>query len=702
MAKKDPASVRNLAVVGHGGAGKTSLCEAILYDAKVTTRLNRVDDGNSVLDFSPEEIERKCTISSSMAMAPWNEAKLFILDTPGYMNFIADTKGVLKTLDGAVVLVSAISGVKVETEKVWAYADEYGMPRLIFVNKMDRERADFFRTVEDIEKTLGVTPLVLQLPIGKEAGFKGVFDLLTMEAQENAGGTSGEVRKSSEVPEELKEKISYWKEKMVETAVEMDDELLERYLEGGEISQKELHSAIAKGTLAGKFVPVFCGAATANVGVRQLLDGIVAFLPSPVAMAEVKPVEGVDPKSEAQIAREPKPEAPFSAQVCKTIVDPFAGKLSLFRVYSGVLRADSTVLNSNRGEKERMGQLLRLTGKEQKAAQEVGVGEIAAVAKLKNTITGDTLCDERHPIRFSPIVFPDPVISFALEPKSKGDEDKLSNALQRLCEEEPTLKVERHEETLELIVSAMGMVHMEVILAELKRKFGVEVTLKAPKIPYKESIRKPVEVQGKYKKQSGGRGQYGDVWIRFEPLPKGAGFEFDQKIVGGAVPRQYIPAVEKGLVEAIRKGPLAGYPVVDIKATLYDGSYHDVDSSEMAFKIAASMALKKGFQISDPVLLEPIMKMDVTVPDDYVGSIISDLNSRRGKVLGVDARGNNQVVTAQVPMAETLKYLASFRSMTGGRGAFDLAFDHYEEVPAHLSGKVIEEVNREKKGGDDS
>ncbi len=700
MATKDPSAVRNLAVVGHGGAGKTSLCEAMLFNAKVTTRLNRVNEGNSVLDFSAEEIDRQSSISSSIATFSWKGKALYFVDSPGYTNFLADTKGVLSGVDSALVLVSAISGVKVETERVWAFADEYGIPRVVFVNKMDRERADFRKAVEDVESTLNIRALLMQLPIGKEASFKGVVDLLTMEAFEYKDGSSGTGAKLSEIPAGLLDEAKSFREKLVESAVETDDELMERYLEGGDVSPDELLAGIARGTVNRDFVPVYCGAATPNVGVDLLMDGLAAFLPSPAEAAARKPIRGVDPKTEEEVIREASPDAPFSAQVFKTIVDPFTGKLSLFRVWSGVLRSDTVVLNPRLGEKERLGNFLSLIGKDQKPVKEVGVGEIAAVAKLKNTQTGDTLCEDKAPIRFAPIVFPDPVISYAVEPKAKGDEDKLSNALQRMCEEEPTLKVERHEETLELIVSVMGMVQMEVILAILKRKFGVEVNLKEPKVPYKETIRSKVEVQGKYKKQSGGRGQYGDVWIRFEPLPKGSGFEFADKVVGGVVPRQYIPAVEKGLVEAIRKGPLAGFPLVDVKATLYDGSYHTVDSSEMAFKVAASMALKKGCLEARPVLLEPIMKMYVTIPDDFVGGVMSDLNSRRGKVLGVDARGKNQVISAHVPMSETLTYSATFRSITGGRGLFELEFDHYEELPAHLADKVVEAEKRAKGEGE--
>jgi len=696
MAKKDPSSVRNLGVIGHGGVGKTSLCEAMLFNAKVTTRLNRVDEGNSILDYIDEEIERKSTISSSMAMVPWNGTEMFLMDTPGYTNFLADAKGVLKVMDSVLLLVSAVSGVKVETEKVWSYAAEHNLPGIVMVNKMDRERADFFKAVDTIGASLEITPLVVQLPIGKEDHFKGVFDLMTMQAYEFAADGSGTFTTSADIPPDLKDQVESFREKLVETAVETDDQLLERYLEGGEISENELLELISKGTHSRKFVPVYCGAAPKNIGVKQVMDGMVSFLPSPVKSAEERPVVGMDTKTEEEVTRPVSLDAPFSAQVFKTIVDPFTGKLSLFRVYSGVLKSDSTVLNATKGEKERVGSILRMNGKDQKQVKEVGVGEIAAVAKLKNTVTGDTLCDEKAPVTFSPIVFPDPVISYAIEPKSKGDEEKLGNALHRISEEEPTIRLQRHEETLELIVSVMGEVHMEVILAGLKRKFGVEVTLKEPKVPYKETIRKKVEVQGKYKKQSGGRGQYGDVWIRFEPMHRGTGFEFGNEIVGGVVPKQYIPAVEKGLVEAIRKGPQAGFPIVDIKATLYDGKYHDVDSSEMAFKIAASMALKKGILDAKPVLLEPIMKFQVMVPDEFIGNVISDLNSKRGKVLGFEAKGSTQVVTALVPMAETLQYSASLRSITGGRGFFEMEFDHYEELPAHLSEKVIDAENRDK------
>ncbi len=689
MAKKDLSAIRNLAVIGHGGVGKTSLCEAVLYNAKVTTRLNRVDEGNSILDYSAEEIERKSTLSSSMAMIPWKKMEIFCMDTPGYTNFLADTKGVLKVMDAAVVLVSAISGVKVETEKVWGYLSDYELAPMIFVNKMDRERADFYKAVEMVETSLEVQPIVMQLPIGKEEDFKGVFDLLTMESCSYA---DGKISRSSEIPAEIQEQVDSFREKLVETAVETDDQLMERYLEGGEVSEDEIRMAIAKGTVEGQFVPVYCGSALQNVGVDLLMDGVVSFLPAPDQVGELRTIEGVNPKNDESVTRKPSADDPLVAQVFKTVVDPFAGKLNFFRVFSGVLKSDSTVLNTRSDEKERMGTILRLTGKEQKPVTEVGVGEIAAVAKLKNTITGDTLCDENAPIRLSPIIFPEPVISFAVEAKSKGDEDKLGQALHKIAEEEPSLKIERHEETSELVVSVMGMVHMEVILARMKQKFGVEVNLKEPKIPYKETIRKKSEVQGKYKKQTGGHGQFGDVWIRFEPLPKGSGFEFAEKIVGGVVPRQFIPAVEKGLNESIRKGPLAGYPMVDFKATLYDGSYHSVDSSEMAFKVAASMALKKGCLEANPVLLEPIMKMQIMVPDDFVGGVISDLNSRRGKVLGVDAKGNTQIVAAEVPMAESMKYVATLRSITGGRGSFELVFDHYAELPAHLSDKVISEA----------
>ncbi|NOY53417.1 MAG: elongation factor G [Deltaproteobacteria bacterium] len=698
MATQDLTEVRNLAVVGHGGVGKTSFCEAALFNAKVTTRLNRVDEGNSILDYSSEEIERKSTLSSSMAVIPWKKKEIFCMDTPGYTNFLADTKGVLKVMDSAVVLVSAVSGVKVETEKVWGYLSDYGLASMIFVNKMDRERSDFFKAIEMIESTLEARPLVMQLPLGKEADFTGVFDLLTMES---CTYTDGKVNRSGEIPAELKEQVDAFREKLVETAVETDDDLMERYLEGGVVTDDEIRAAIAKGTTERQFVPVYCGAALPNIGVDLFLDGVISFLPAPDQVGDERAIEGVNPENDELVTREPSPNAPLVAQVYKTVVDPFAGKLNFFRVFSGVMKADSTVWNSCSNEKERVGTILRLTGKEQKSVPEVGVGEIAAVAKLKNTVTGDTLCSESAPVRLSPILFPEPVISFAVEAKSKGDEDKLGQALSKIAEEEPALKIERREETSELVVSVMGMVHMEVILARMKQKFGVEVDLKEPKIPYKETIRKKSEVQGKYKKQTGGHGQFGDVWIRFEPLPKGSGFEFAEEIVGGAVPRQFIPAVEKGLTEAIRKGPLAGYPMVDFKATLYDGSYHSVDSSEMAFKVAASMALKKGCLEAAPVLLEPIMKMQIMVPDDFVGGVISDLNSRRGKVLGVDARGSTQIVSAEVPMVETMKYVATLRSITGGRGSFELSFDHYAELPAHLSDKVISEAKSSEQSSED-
>jgi elongation factor G len=686
--------LRNIGIIAHGGAGKTSLAEAMLYDAGSLTRLGRVDDGTASMDYDPDEIKRKISISSAINFAEWNKHKINIVDTPGYANFIADTKACLRAVDAAVVIVSAISGVKVQTEKVWRFAHDYELPRLIFVNKMDRERANFMRALGDIEKALGITPLPLQLPIGAEHNFKGVVDLLSQKAYVYKPDGSGKFE-VQDIPADLRAEADKYREKLIEAIVETNDELLTTYLEGGELKGQQLEEALREATITSQFVPVVYGSAIQNIGIQPLLDAMVNYLPSPAD----RPVpQGVGRQGKPE-KRRPEAKEPFSAQVFKTVVDQHVGKLSLFRVFSGELNADSVIYNSAQDTKERVGHIYILQGKQQKAVNSVKAGEIAAVAKLKVTRTGDTLCDEKSPIIFEPLAPPKPVLSFAIEPKSKGDEEKVSLALQRLSEEDPSLEVRRDDETRELLVSGMGQVHLEVIVDRLRRKFGVEVHMKSPKVPYKETIRSSAKAQGKYKKQSGGRGQYGDTWLELEPLPRGQGFEFVDKIVGGVIPRQYIPAVEKGVVEAMEGGVIAGYPVVDVKVTLYDGSFHSVDSSEMAFKIAASMGFKKAVLEAEPVLLEPIMNMEVTVPDECMGDVIGDLNARRGKVLGVEPRANSQNIKAQVPMAEVLKYAPNLRSMTGGRGVFSMEFSHYEEVPSHLSEKIIEQAkaNKEEK-----
>lgn len=693
MKKYEPDAIRNVGIFSHGGEGKTSIVEAMLFLAGENTRLGRVDDGTSLMDYEPEEVERKVTISSSLACFDWGKNKINFIDTPGDDNFISDAKLCMKVVDGAIVVVSAVSGVKVQTEKVWDYANEFAIPTFCFVNKLDRERADFERTVEDLQKNFSDKSIVVvQLPVGKEDGFKGVVDLLAMKAYLFKGDGSGEYQ-TTDIPADMADAASSYREKLVETAVEMNDEVMERYLNGDEVTEEEVEQCLRQGIWNRKIAPVLCGSAARNIGIPMLLDAVTRYFPPPTFKKEI---EGIDPKSGNKIKRVMAADQPFSAFVFKTITDPFAGKLTLFRVYSGEIHPDMTVFNPNKEEKERIGQIFYLVGKKQKPAGFASAGDIAVVAKLKEAGTGDTMCDEKNHIRYEGATVANPIISFSLQPKAKGDEDKLNTSLSRLMEEDQTIRYSREEQTKEFILSGMGQVHIEVIAEKLKRKFGVEVELKEPKVPYKETIKGSTKVQGKYKKQSGGRGQYGDTWLEIEPLPRGSGFEFADKIVGGAIPRQYIPAVEKGLVEAMEQGILAGYPTTDFKVSLYDGSYHDVDSSEMAFKIAASMGFKKGMEVCKPILLEPIMKMEVIVPDDNMGDAMGDLNSRRGKIMGVETKGSNQVIKATVPMAEVLKYAPDLRSMTGGRGTFTLEFSHYEEVPGQLADKIIEAARKEK------
>lgn len=689
MANFDVAKLRNVAVIAHGGAGKTSLVEAMLFSSGMIDRLGTVLDGTTTTDFEPEEIDRKITIVSSLAFCDWKTHRINLIDTPGFINFIEDTKGCLRVVDGAVVIVSAISGVKAETEKVWKYACEYEIPRIVLINKMDKENANFEKSLGEIEKSFENEAVPLQIPIGSGADFAGVVDIVAMKAWTFTGGKAQE----AEIPAAMQEQADVYRKKLVEKIAESDDALLEKYLEGGELTSEEIVQGIKEGSLTRKFIPVACGSALRNIGVSTLLDSIILCLPSPAEMAAISPVKGKNLKDGKEVERKPDENAPLSAYVFKTIADPYAGKLSLFRVYSGTMKADANVYNSTADVKERVGQLFYLLGKKQVSAQSLSAGEIGVVAKLKGTNTGDTFSDETNPIVFEKVRFADPIISYAIAPKNKGDEEKVSVSLQRVLEEDPTLRFSREEETKEMIISGMGQVHIEVALERLKRRFGVEVEMKTPKIPYRETIKAHTKVQGKYKKQSGGRGQYGDCHIQVEPLPRGAGFEFVDKIVGGAIPRQYIPAVEKGIIEAMHEGVVAGYPIVDLRVTLFDGSYHTVDSSEMAFKIAGSMAIKKAVQEAKPVLLEPIMRTEVTTPDETLGAIIGDLNSKRGKVQGVEPQaGGNQKIAALVPMSEMLTYANQLHSLTSGRGLYSMEFSHYEEVPAHLSQKIVAEL----------
>ena len=688
--KEDVARLRTFAIISHGGAGKTSLAESMLFDAGATTRLGKVDEGTSILDYEPEEVKRKITISTAFSTINWKKHQLTIIDTPGDFNFIAETKTSLQGADGVVVLIDAIDGVRVQTEKVWEFADEFDLPRIIFVSKVDRERADFFKTVEDIQSNFDKACTPIQIPIGTAENFKGVVDILSERAYVYTKGDSGQFEQQS-VPDDLADQLSRYREQLVEVVAESNDDLLEKYLEEGELSAEELRTGFRNAVVSRKLVPIACGSGAINIGIQPLMDLIADSMPSPLDRGP-KTARALQ---NGEVSREPDPDAPLSGLVIKTISDPYAGRLSVVRIFSGSLESDSSVYNSTKETKERFGQLLRLKGKSQDPIQKAGPGDIVAVAKLKETTTEDTLCTEKEPVIFSPVELPPAIYALAVEPKSKGDEEKIFSSLSRLMEEDLTLRLERNEETKEMILSGMGEIHIEATVEKLKRKFGVEVNLRLPKIPYKETIKGKTRIQGKYKKQSGGRGQYGDCWIEMEPLPRGEGFQFVDRIVGGVIPRQYIPAVEKGIVEASSEGALAGYPVVDFKVDLVDGSFHPVDSSEMAFKIAGSMAFKKAMMEAKPTLLEPIMMMEITVPDDCMGDVIGDLNSRRGRVLGMDTKGKKQIIRANVPHAEVLKYAPDLRSMTAGRGMYTMKFSHYEEVPGQLQEKIIEAAKEE-------
>jgi len=683
-------NLRNIILVGHVGAGKTSLAEVMLYKSGTINRLGRVDDGTAAMDFEPEEIKRRTSISTGFHQVNWKKHTISLMDTPGDQNFFSDTKLCMQAADGAVVVVDAVDGVKVQTEQAWDFAREFHLPCIIFINKLDRERADFFRTFKELSDIFEPKPILLQLPVGSEADFKGIVDLIRMKAYlYEADGKAAE----SDIPDGMMEMAQSQREAMVENIAEADDQLIEKYLEGESLTEEDIRAALKKGILNRTFAPVFCGSATKEIGADTFMDAIAACMPSPTDRG---PKIGIDPTTGAEIERKPDPDAPFSAFVFKTVADPYAGRLSIFRVVSGTLGADGTFYNVKKEFKERYTQLLKLAGKEQKPASEAGPGSIIAVAKLKETATGDTLCDEANKIQFP---FADPLqhlISYAVAAKTKGDEDKIFSSLSKLLEEDMALKMTRSPETNEILLSGMGQIHIEAATEKLKRKFNVEARLSTPKVPYRETIKKKVRVQGKHKKQTGGHGQYGDCWLQLEPLPRGKGFEFVDAIVGGAIPRQYIPAVEKGVIEAARKGILAGFPCIDFRATVDYGSYHTVDSSEMAFKIAGALAFKKASAEAEPVLLEPVMEITIITPDEYMGDIMGDLIGKRGRVIGMDSKGKNQVIKAHVPMAEFLTYAPDLRSMTGGRGMFTMGFSHYDEVPAQISQKIIEEVNKQK------
>ncbi len=690
MKNADFKEIRNIAILSHGAAGKTSLADAMLFAGGAVDLQGSVDSGTSVFMHEPEELARKITITAALGYLDWKGVRFHIIDTPGYINFLEETQGTLRAVDGAILIVSAISGVKAETEKVYKFACNYEIPRVAFVSKLDKERADFFRAVGDMEKYFCKGALVLQLPIGLEADFAGVVDLIRMKALYFAADGSGKIEEK-DIPANMKDQASTYRKKLVEQIAETEDSLLEKYLDKGELTMEELIKGLKHGTLAGGLLPVLCGSPVKNIGVQPLLDALVMCLPSPVERASIVPIKGMDPKHNKEITRKPLPDEALTALVFKTTIDPFAGKLSLVRVFSGTLKADTALYNSTRQVKEKTGSLFLIQGKKQVPVQQIVAGQIGAIAKLKETLTGDTLCIEAQPIALDFAKFTDPVMSFALEPKSRGDEDKVSSGIHKLLDEDPTLRFAYDEQTKEMVLSGMGQVHLEVTIEKLKRKFGVDVIMKTPKVPYKETIRTKARAQGKYKKQTGGHGQYGDAWLEVEPVQRGGGFEFVDKIVGGVIPRQYIPAVEKGVNEAMHEGYLAGYPLVDVRVTLVDGSYHTVDSSEMAFKIAASMGFKKAVSEAKPVLLEPIMSVEVVTPDDTLGAVIGDLNSRRGKVQGVVPQAGGQTIKALVPMSEMLTYAPTLNSLTSGRGMYTMEFSGYEDVPSHLAQKIIQE-----------
>jgi elongation factor G len=690
MPNADVKEVRNIAILSHGSAGKTSLADAILAVTGAVDAPGTVDAGTSVFMHEPEEIARKITITAAVGFADWKGVRINVIDTPGYINFLEETRGTLRAVDGAILIVSAISGVKAETEKIYKFACEYEIPRIAFVSKLDKERADFFRAVGDMEKVFCKNAVVLQLPIGLEDKFSGVVDLIKMKALVFAQDGSGKMEEKA-IPADLQEQTANYRKKMVEQIAETDDALLEKYLDKGDLTQEDIIAGLKHGTIGGGLLPVLCGSPVRNMGIQPLLDMVLTCLPSPAEHARSVQIKGKDPKTGNEATRKPAPEEPLSAIVFKTIIDPFAGKLSLVRVLSGTLKADSTVYNASRQAREKIGSLFHVQGKKHVSTQALTAGQIGAAAKLKDTLTGDTLCAEAQPIVLPFAKFADPVMSYAIEPKSRGDEDKVSTGVHKILDEDPTLKFVFDEQTKEMVISGMGQVHLEVTIEKLRRKFGVDVKMKTPKVPYKETIRARAQAQGKYKKQTGGHGQYGDAWIEIEPLQRGSGFEFVDRIVGGVIPRQYIPAVEKGLVEALHEGYLAGYPLVDIRATVFDGSYHAVDSSEMSFKIAGSMGFKKAMEQAKPVLLEPIMSVEVVAPDDTLGAVIGDLNSRRGKVQGVVPQASGQNIKALVPMAEMLSYAPTLNSLTSGRGMYTMEFSGYEDVPSHLAQKIIQE-----------
>jgi elongation factor G len=686
-------SIRNICIVGHGAAGKTSLTSAILFNAGAVNRLARVEDGNTVTDWEDEEIERKISISCALAHCEWNKKKINILDTPGYRPFLAETQLAVRAADAAVVVVDAVAGVEVQTEKVWEFCNEHSLPRIIVINKLDRDNASSERSLASLEEAFGRGAVPLEVALGIERDFVGVVNIITNKAYRYSRDGSGKFQEA-EVPAEYKDEVTKLREKLIEMAAEGSDALMEKFFAEGTLDQADLMEGLKASILQRNLFPVFYASSTLNIGIAQIMDAIAELFPSP---ATVGKVTGTDPKSKQSMERAISSKEPYAAYVFKTIADPFAGRISLIKLYSGMMRSDSTYNNQTKGKSEKLGPLQIPLGKTMIPIGEVHAGDFFAVTKLRETTTGDTLCDPAHPIVFSSVAIPEPSITFAIEPKSRGDEDKISNALARITEEDAAIKYNRDPQTKQLLLSGSDQLHVEITVSKLRKRYGVEVILKTPKIPYRETIRGKADVQGRHKKQTGGHGQFGDCWIKLEPMPRGGNFEFVDEIFGGSIPRNFIPAVEKGIIESAARGFLAGYPVVDFRVTLYDGSYHPVDSSEMAFKIAGSLAFKKAMEEAHPVLLEPVMNVEIYAPQEYAGALTGDLTSRRGRLQGMDTKRDIQIIKAQVPMAEMVSYPPVLTSVTGGRGSYHMEFSHYDEVPSHIAQKVIEEANKERK-----
>jgi elongation factor G len=686
----DAASIRNVAVVGHAGCGKTQLVSALLFAAGAVNRLGTVDDGTTVTDFDDEEIARKHTLSSSLAHAEWQKTKINVIDTPGFANFFADARAALRVAEGTLVVVDAVAGVEVQTEKVWSEAASLGLPRLVVLSRLERDRASLDRTLESLHRDCAREIVPVQLPLGEERQFTGVVDLVQMKAFTFAADDSGAVTEG-DIPPDLAGRAAQAREHLIEMVAEADEQLMEAFFAEGTLTQEQLVAGLRGATLTGKLFPLFCTSGLHAIGLQPLLDGILAYVPSP-ADRDVQVLDADGHETSVAAAG----DAPYSAFVWKTIADPFAGRITMLRVVTGVLKSDATVHNLTTDSSERLGHLIALQGKAQTHVPELRAGDLGAVAKLKDTHTGDTLADKSVAFRFAPITFPDPVLAYAIEPKSRGDEDKISSAMQRLREEDPSITYTRDPQTHDLLLSGQGQMHIEVTVAKLKRRFGVEVHLKPPRIPYRETISASTDAHGRHKKQTGGHGQFGDCKIKVEPLPRGSEFEFVDDIFGGSIPRQYVPAVEKGIQDARMRGYLAGFPMVDFRATVFDGSFHAVDSNELSFKMAGTLAFKDAMTRARPTILEPVMQVEVHAPSEFAGDLMGDLNGRRGRIAGMETRGTTTVIRAQVPMAEMLTYEQHLTSATGGRGSYHMEYSHYDEVPQHLQNKIIAAAKAER------